>query len=196
MKAVSAIAALAALTAACTTVTVPAVIGGPPMSLTPEVAADLSVRHIRIDADDWIYFDYREARDPDSNDWRDFEREMEFKSTVEDELREELNLCATGARPVDMTVRVTSMEADPRLRSLLDGNGADTLGAIVEMVDPAGGRVLGRYAMRVGARSGNVLDRIAGDSLMNTAEMMGRELCLQAFGRNPRPSSWRNATSG
>lgn len=197
MRTAIAATALAALLSACASIDVPEVQGGPPLALEPLAADALSVRYIRVETTQWVYRDYQETTEPDNRAWRDPALDMEFTSTVEEELGEELSRCATGNRQVDVTVLVTSREADRRLRSLLDGNGADTLGAIVELVEPGPeGRVLGRYAVQVGARSGNLLERAVGDSLMNTAEMMGRDLCLQAFGRNPRPPSVLNATRG
>lgn len=174
MKTVAATLVLAAALGACA----PAIVGGPPMELTPSVRDGA-----RLGA---VYM---------SSDW--LQSEDDFADTFTDEVTEELRLCMQGGSPVDVRVHIDDIDRAGRLETLLNGDGAHTLSGTVEFVEPGrDGRVLGRYPVSVATSAQGRLGGLLGDRQMMVSEEFGRAICEQAFGRNPRPAGWRNATRG
>ena len=165
-------ASAAARLCACTTV----VQGGPPMPLSPELVSTARVDMITM-----------------SSAW--LPAEDDFSDTFTDEVREELSRCATGSRPLNLRLHVDDLERADRLQGLLTGTGRHFLAATAEFTDPArDNAVVGRFPVTVEAP---VTGRVAGalaDRQMVVSEAWARELCLEAFGRNPRVPGPHNAT--
>lgn len=182
-------------------VTIPEVADGAPFDLPAQTRDQIGLRYVMVQATPAVVLGYSEATDPD---YRvgviDDERETALESDVRSEVENELRRCATGDRLVDATIRVDRLGYDGRPGSLIDGNGIDEMSAVVEFVEPgAGGSqpegpVVARYRVSVGARSGDLIERVAGDRISHAAEELGRALCMQAFGRNPRPPGIQNST--
>lgn len=195
----------AAALAACTTTVSPRVRGGPPVALTPAQADQIHIDAIHVEGTQYVldrFQSYRgedptfeERQDPLHSHRAPF-IESDFAQTFEWELRDELKLCATGARPVTAVVLIDEFRMDERLRSLVDARGFDTVSGVVELIDPATDAVVARYRIRAGTNSGGLLSRIVGDRAGNAAEEFGRALCMEAFGRNPRPPAILNSTRG
>jgi hypothetical protein len=156
----------------------PVVQGGDPMALPPAL-----IDSARINV---IYM---------SSDW--LRSQSDFSDTLTDEVREELNRCAAGSRPLDLRLHIDELERSGRLEALLEGSGRQTLSGLAEFTDPTqGDAVVGRYPIRVEADVGGRLAGLLGDRQMIVSEQFGRELCLRAFGRNPRAPGPHNATPG
>lgn len=193
-------AALALFSSAC--VTVPEVTGGAPFDLPPDLADQAGVRYIRVMTAPGVFLRYAERTDPDHRvGVIDDARKTSLESDIESEIRNELRYCAAGERLLDATIYVDQLDYDSRAGSLADGNGVDEMSAVVEFVELAqpddersAPPVVGRYRISVGARTGNVVETLLGDSISHAAEEMGRDLCMQAFGRNPRPPGLQNST--
>src|SRR5690349_10997990 len=98
MKTVTATLVLAAALGACA----PAIVGGPPMALTPPVRDGA-----RLGA---VYM---------SSDW--LRSEEDFADTFTDEITEELRLCMQGGSPVDVRVHIDDIDRAGRLETLLNG---------------------------------------------------------------------------
>jgi len=119
----------------------------------------------------------------------------DFGDTFVDEVREELDACATGQNTLNLRIHVDRLRRDGRLGAALTGDGAHTLAAIAEFVDPAqGNAVVGRFPIEVATPSGGVIPALFGDRQMMVSEAWGRALCTEAFGRNPRRPGLHNAT--
>lgn len=163
--------AAALLLTACAPVTV----GGPPQALSPQLADAVHVDTIIV-----------------SSDW--LRSSSDFSDTFTDEVGEELRLCATGPRAVNLRVHVDDLDRADRLATAVRGRGAHYVSGQAEFVDPASGEVLGRYNIQVWAQAGGAVRALLGDREMIVSETFGRELCREAFGRNPRGNPLANAT--
>ena len=166
------IAAAAALLGGCTAARV---VGGPPMSLAPEFVEGASVAAIYL-----------------STNW--LESEPDFSDTFTDELREELTLCATGPPRLDVRVHLDDLRRGQRLEEVLRGEAEQQLSGLVEFVDHRTNTVVGRYPIAVSTRTQGRLAAAVADRQMVVSEAFGRELCRQAFGRNPRGHPLTRAT--
>ncbi len=123
--------------------------------------------------------------------------EDDFADTFSDEVREELDTCAYGAYPLTLRVHVNAVQRASRIGALVSGQGAHTLSATAELVDPGhGDRVVGRYPIAVETPVEGRVEGVLGDRQMKVSEQWGRALCDQAFGRNPRRPGPHNATRG
>ncbi|WP_183253132.1 hypothetical protein [Brevundimonas basaltis] len=183
--------------------TVPEVVGGAPFDLPPDVADQTGIRYVRVLTAPGVFLRYAERTDADHRvGVVDDARKTSLESDIESEIRNELRYCATGEQLLDATIYVDQLSYDNRAGSLADGSGVDEMSAVVEfveLVEPDGaGRsvppVVGRYRISVGARTGNLVERLLGDSISHAAEELGRALCMEAFGRNPRPPGLQNST--
>ena len=163
--------AAAALLGACAPMTV----GGPPMPLAPDYVRDAGV--------DTIYM---------SSDW--LRSEEDFSDTFTDEVREEITLCASGPRRLDLRLHVDDFRRGSRVDEVLRGGSAQQLTGLAEFVDRASGAVVGRYPISVSTRIEGRLAAAVADRQMVVSEAFGRELCRQAFGRNPRGHPLTRAT--
>lgn len=162
----------AALTlSACAAVTA----GGPPVALAPDLVADARVDVITMSSD-WLL------------------AEDDFSDTFTDEVREELNACAAGQRPLNLRLHVDDLDRADRLATAARGHGEHYVAGLAEFVDPRSGVVVGRYRIEVWAQAGGAVRALLGDRQMIISETFGRELCRQAFGRNPRPHPLTRAT--
>jgi hypothetical protein len=156
----------------------PVATGGPPLALPAALMDTARAGSITV-----------------SSDW--LRSEDDFTDTFTDELRQELARCAVGTYPLDVRVHLDRLHRDGRLDVLLTGEGMHTLSGLVEFVDPArGGRVVGRYPVSVGVQAGGRVAGLLGDRQMMVSEAFGRDLCTQAFGRNPRGPAVTRATPG
>jgi hypothetical protein len=153
----------------------PSVIGGAPVVLSPELAAGSRVDVI------WM-----------SSDW--LRSEPDFSDTFTDELREELTLCADGARALNLRVHIDDLRRGGRLDAALGGVSAHSVSGVVEFVDPRTRAVVGRYPIQVAAGTTNPLAALVADRQMVISEAFAREVCRQAFGRNPRGHPLTRAT--
>lgn len=205
MRKTSAAGILAALVvSACAATPVPHVRGGAPFALDSARIDQVRIDRIDVEAAPAVldrFASYRGQDDvfEDRTDpaWsRDPFTSFDFSSTVETELREELSGCAAGPRPLNAVVLIDELRLDERLRSLADGRGFDVMIGTVELVDPASGAIVARYRIQSGTNSGGLLTRILSDRAANAAEEFGRALCMEAFGRNPRPPAILNGTRG
>ena len=160
-----------ALLGACAPMTV----GGPPMALAPEFVSGASV--------DTIYM---------SSEW--LRSEEDFSDTFTEEVREELTLCATGPKRLDLRVHLDDLRRGSRLDEVLRGEAEQQLSGLVEFVDRGSGAVVGRYPIAVSTRTQGRLAAALADRQMVVSEAFGRELCRQAFGRNPRGHPLTRAT--
>jgi hypothetical protein len=195
--------AAAAALSACATLP-PLVEGGPPFDLPPSLVDEAGIAAIRVEGAPWVLDRYAETRGDhdihadrtDPTYRRDPLSDLNFEDDVGTEIGEELRRCADGPRLLEARVLIADLIYDDRLRSLVDGRGADLIGGVVELADPATGEIVGRYEVRAGTNSGGLLTRIVTDRTSNLAEEFGRALCMQAFGRNPRPPAIQNSTRG
>lgn len=119
----------------------------------------------------------------------------DFPDTVAEEMREELSLCMHGTAPVDIRIHVEDLDRAGRLNTLLNGGGRQSIRAVVEFVDPARRRIVGRVPMEAAVEVGGGLAGLLADRQMLAAEALGRAVCDEAFGRNPRPPRLSNATA-
>lgn len=170
LKLLAACGAALALTA-CAGVTT----GGPPVALSPDYVADSRVDVITM-----------------SSDW--LRAEDDFSDTFIEEVREELNECAAGQRPLNLRLHVDDLDRADRLATAVRGDGEHYVAGLAEFVDPRSGAVVARYPIEVWAQAGGPVRALIGDRQMITSETFGRELCRQAFGRNPRPDPLARAT--
>ena len=166
----------AASAAAALCACAPVIQGGPPMPLSPELVSTARVDMITM-----------------SSAW--LPAEDDFSDTFTDEVREELSRCATGARPLNLRLHVDDLERAGRLEGLVTGGGSHFLAATAEFIDPAqGGAVVGRFPITVEAPTSGGLVGVLADRQMVVSEAWARELCREAFGRNPRTPGLHNAT--
>ena len=170
MRKATAFAALAIM-AGCAPVTA----GGPPLALSPELVSGARV--------DTIYM---------SSEW--LRSEEDFSDTFTEEVREELTLCATGPKRLDLRVHLDDLRRGSRLDEVLRGEAEQQLSGLVEFVDRGSGAVVGRYPIAVSTRTQGRLAAAVADRQMVVSEAFGRELCRQAFGRNPRGHPLTRAT--
>lgn len=196
---------VAATLSACATTLTPRVRGGPPLALAPAEADQIRIDMIHVEATSRVLDRFQSYRgeDPTLEELREGPQphraafiESDFSQTFAGEMKEELDLCATGARPLNAVVLIDEFRLDERFRSLADGKGFDTVSGVVELVDPVSDTVVARYRIRAGTNSGGLLTRLISDRADNAAEEFGRALCMEAFGRNPRPSPYQNSTRG
>lgn len=195
---------LATTLSACTAVDALRVRGGPAMALAPADVDQVRIDLIFVEGTSRVIDQFQSYRgeDPSLVELQEGASrrapfiESDFSLTFESELRHELKRCATGTRPLHAVVLIDEFRMDERLRSLIDAKGFDTVSGVVEFVDPATDTVVGRYRIRAGTNSGGLLSRIVGDRADNAAEEFGRALCMEAFGRNPRPPRILNSTRG
>lgn len=149
--------------------------GGPPVALSPDVVQTARVDVITM-----------------SSDW--LRAEDDFSDTFIEGVREELTECAAGPRPVNLRLHVNDLDRADRLATAVRGEGEHYVSGLAEFVDPRSGAVLGRYPIEVWAQAGGPVRALIGDRQMIVSETFGRELCRQAFGRNPRPHPLTRAT--
>lgn len=201
LRTVSIATALGLFASAC--VTVPEVVGGDPFDLPPRTADQVGIRYVRVMTAPGVFLRYSERTDADHRvGVVDEGRKTSLESDIESEIRNELRYCATGDQLLDATVYVDQLSYDRRGDSLADGNGIDEMSAVVEFVEPVAPdssgepapAVAARYRISIGARAGNAVESLLGDGISHAAEELGRELCMQAFGRNPRPPGVQNST--
>lgn len=155
----------------------PTTLGGPPLALAPDVIAAARVDTI-VMSSDWL------TSEPD------------FSDTFVEELREELAQCAVGPRRLTLRVHVDDLRRGDRLEAVLAGGAEHQVSGLAEFVDPQNGVVLGRYPIRVTAGTNSRVAAALADRQMVVSEAFGRELCRQAFGRNPRGHPLTRATGG
>ncbi|WP_296819954.1 hypothetical protein [Brevundimonas sp.] len=153
----------------------PVVQGGPPIPLSPELVSTARIDLITM-----------------SSGW--LQSEEDFSDTFTDEVREELTRCATGSRPLNLRLHVDDLERAGRLEGLV-GGGRHFLAATAEFTDPArDDLVVGRFPITVEAPTSGGLAGVLADRQMVVSEAWARELCMEAFGRNPRTPGPHNAT--
>lgn len=156
----------------------PLIEGGPPIPLAPDLADGAFVGAVYV-----------------STRW--LQSEVDFTDTLVEEVTEELRGCATGGYPLELIMHIEDLQRADRLGVLLNGDGAHTMSGTVELRDPARGNlVVARYPIHVAAQAGGRIRGLVADRQMAVAEEFGREICVQAFGRNPRPRRPLNATPG
>lgn len=166
----------AASAAAALCACAPVIQGGPPMPLSPELVSTARVDMITM-----------------SSAW--LPAEDDFSDTFTDEVREELSRCATGARPLNLRLHVDDLERAGRLEGLVTGGGSHFLAATAEFHRPGAGRRGGRPFPDHGRGADQrELVGVLADRQMVVSEAWARELCLEAFGRNPRTPGPHNAT--
>lgn len=173
MRRMGAVLAITAVLGACAPVTV----GGPPLPLALEFVESASI--------DTIFM---------SSEW--LRSEPDFSDTFTEEVREELNLCARGPRRLHLRVHLDDLRRGDRLEVVLRGRTEHQLSGLVEFLEPRSGAVVGRYPIGVTAGTDNVLAAALADRQMVVSEAFGRELCRQAFGRNPRGHPLTRSTGG
>lgn len=160
----------------CLVACAPVVQGGPPMPLSPDLVNGARVDVITM-----------------SSGW--LQSEEDFSDTFTDEVREELTRCATGSRPLNLRLHVDDLERAGRLEGLVGGGGRHFLAATAEFTDPArDDLVVGRFPITVEAPTSGGLAGVLADRQMVVSEAWARELCREAFGRNPRTPGPHNAT--
>jgi hypothetical protein len=115
--------------------------------------------------------------------------EADFSDTFTEELREELALCATGPRRLNLRVHLDALERGERAPGAVH-----YLSGVVEFVDPASRAVVGRYLIEAEAGTDNPLAAMVADRQMVVSEAFARQLCRQAFGRNPGGDPRRRST--
>lgn len=169
------VAGLTATALLATSACAPVIEGGPPMALPPGLQETAQVGSITM-----------------SSAW--LQTEDDFSDTFTEEVREELTQCMHGTSPVNLRIHVDRIQRAGRLEVLLNGDGVHTLSGTVEFVEPGTRRVLGRVPVSVATSAQGRLGGLLGDRQMMVSEEFGRALCEQAFGRNPRPGGWRDAT--
>jgi hypothetical protein len=153
----------------------PVIQGGAPMDLPPGLQETAQVGTITM-----------------STAW--LEVEDDFADTFTDEVHEELSRCMWGTAPVNVRIHIDDIRRASRLGVLLNGDGVHTLTGTAEFVEPGTGRILGRTPVSVATSAQGRMGGLLGDRQMMVSEEFGRALCEQAFGRNPRPGGWRDAT--
>lgn len=115
---------------------------------------------------------------------------------LRDEMAQELDLCATGDRKVDVRVTITEFDIDDPSWPMHKIDGVHHIGGVVEFVDPSG-EIIGRYRLRSPLPSQSDMRelRFEYSAARVGAETFGRAVCREVFGRNPRRDDpQRNST--
>lgn len=165
----------------------PAVLGGPDLELDAALAQDAAVWDVSVQAPEAVWRRFAETRASPPAACCDTTAEAEFADLVGGEVGRELRRCTKGGgRRLDVRIRIDALRYDQRFGSLVDGKGADQIGGVVEVVDPARqGAVVARRTLEVSAPSGRLLARIVSDRTMNLGEHLGRSLCADVFRKPP-----------
>jgi|GEM_PF-2483510 len=133
----------------------------------------------------------------DDGAWRfNLDVEDTLQYALNDEIRQEFELCATGDQPVDVRVTITEFDVDDPSWPAHQIDGVHHIAGTVEFV-AASGQVIGRYPVRaiLPSRSEMRSLRYEYKASRVAAESFGRAVCLEVFGRNPRlDDPQRNAT--
>lgn len=193
----------AVILAGCGLTPKPRVTGASPVALSAALIDEVHVFAIHVEAAPQVLLLHAEERGIDARGWDVVaadNRMRSVKSELEDdvsfELRQELNRCASGGRRVDAVVRLDHVAYGGRALSSSQDRNLDVLTGVAELIDPADQSVLARYPIEVGTYSGGLARRVFSDRLDTLAEEFGRALCVEAFGRNPRPHRVQNSTLG
>jgi hypothetical protein len=108
----------------------------------------------------------------------------EFRGKMEAQLREAMDLCATGTQPLDLEVIVTDFKGSNAAKAILIGDSNNIKGQ-AKLRRP-GGEIVGDFDISRSVGAGG----IAGALVMSNAEEetasgFATEVCKQAFGRAP-----------
>ncbi len=155
------VVALGSLTmiSACATVEV----GGSPVHLAPELAANARVGQIYV-----------------STDWLDSEED--FQATFTDALAGEMALCGGGSHRLNLSVHIEALRRAPRGQILAGDDARHRLKATAEFKDPSnGGQVVGRYPIVVDIPAGSGAVAALMDRQDMVSNAFARTLCEQAF---------------
>jgi hypothetical protein len=113
----------------------------------------------------------------------------EFRGTMEGQLREAMNNCATGSEPLDLEVTVTDFKGNNAAKAILIGDSNNIKGQ-ARLRRANGGDVVADYDIARSVGAGG----IAGALIMSNAEEktasgFATEICERAFGKsaNARP---------
>jgi hypothetical protein len=110
----------------------------------------------------------------------------EFKGALAAELEKDLKLCATGTTPLRLEASVVQFKAQSAVATILIG-GSNLIKGTVQLVDPATDQIVGDYDISRSQGGGGLIAAaaMAGPEGRMT-EAFAEEVCVQAFGRDPR----------
>lgn len=176
-------AAIACLIAA--SACAPLVAGGAPLSLSPEMATHARLGRIESEM---ILNGAVAALESDGVSLGDY---------LNSEVAQELGACATGDHSLDVRIRITasSLEEPGEPYWMADEN--EYIVGAVELFDPTAGEIVGRYEVHASLPSPREMQGMSWSpsSAQVAGESFGRALCMEVFGRNPRPSSGNDLTN-
>lgn len=110
----------------------------------------------------------------------------DFKAIFEREVKQQLDRCATGSRPLRLDATVGSYSrTNPVITTLLAGRNRIRGTAI--LTDPANGQIVGRYDIGKTIVGGRIAILKMGPARKQLSEAFGDEVCRQAFGKGARP---------
>jgi len=184
--------------------------GGAPFALSADLKDQVGIRYVWAETTPEALGSHVVMRDPDHDwsqrDWQERDQargslDWELTTDVANEVRQELKECAAGGRTVDAAIRIERIVYDG-VDS--DATGRDEMVALVELFEADGSGPIARYRItgvsprRFSSEPPYDMEGFSitlNDREDSMAEYLGRELCLQAFGRNPRPSRIFNMTN-
>lgn len=108
-----------------------------------------------------------------------------FAGTVQSQLRESLDLCATGSEALDLEVSITEFKASDAGMTILVGDSNNIKGTAKLM---RGGETVGDFDISRSVGAGGIAGAIImSNAEQNTAIGFATEVCERAFGRRPAP---------
>lgn len=177
-------ACLAGLMSACA----PLVLPGPVVPAT----TTLDGRYRIVSTESQIILDYGDVLELDS-------RKVDALSKdLSSEIADETNLCARGEDMLTLRVRIDRFENEWPDSPLRLSSGDESVGGWFELIDRQTKAVVFRDRIDVVLPSGDAMRGVGGfdepPAAQVAAELMGRQLCLRAFGANPRPGRLSNVS--
>lgn len=163
MKQIKTTAVIAVLACAGLTACASVDVGGAPMALSPAMAEQARIGTVTT-----------------TTGWLD--AEDDFADTFNDEVLNEMGLCAGGRHRLNLSIHVEALSRAPRLAILAGDRAEHRMRATAELRDPAqGGQVVGRYPLVVTVDAGaGVLDALM-DRQAVTSHAFAQALCDAAF---------------
>lgn len=111
----------------------------------------------------------------------------DFKSIFETEVKQQLDRCATGSRPLRLDATISSYSrTNPVITTLLVGR--NRIRGEATLTDATSGQVVGRYNIGKTIVGGRIAIVKMGPARKQLSQAFGDEICRQAFGKGaPKP---------
>lgn len=108
---------------------------------------------------------------------------QDFPATMQRQLREAMDLCATGTEPLDLEVTVTDFRASNAAKAILIGDSNNIKGTAKLL---RAGETVGDFDISRSVGAGGIAGAIImSNAEENTAIGFSHEVCEKAFGRPP-----------